>query len=574
MIRNEERGGRAADVLAALALIACLAFLLWKAPYGYVSGDESFYLSVPYRLIQGDALMADEWNPSQLSGFMLYPAMRLYLALSGSTEGIYLVFRYIFAVAQTLAGAYIYVRMRRISPVPALVGALIFTLYAPLNIGALSYNSMTLMLLAAACVTLATTRGGRWDAVLAGLLFAGAVLGNPYVLALYALYCLAVLLMRLRKRDCAGMPDGCLAPGFWLFFTLGAALPAAMLLVFILSRCSLSAALAALPRIMNDPEHDSASLGYRLFKYAESLYGNAWRPEITGLWLLAATAMALDRGRTRRRLVYLIPALLSCALYYSYYLLRDLTINYLMYPLTLLGGFAYFLCREKDTRPFRYIYLPGLGCSLCMHFASNLALASIGTAMTVCCLAAYYYILRLAGELWRDAVAGGRVLRRLAALALGCVLLAQLGLIAALRSKNTFWDGDTGTLDCIIEQGPQRGVRTSERYYTHAKRLMDCTAPVRETEQEYTLYFSTDSWLYLMDDARMASYSGWVSYIRQEAIIARLAAYWELHPEKLPERLFLNDGMLDRESFVSALGIEDWTVTETAAGDILSRGEQ
>ena len=121
MDRLETQGAkRNIDILAALALLACLVLLLWKAPFGYVSADESFYLTVPYRLIQGDALLVDEWHPSQLSGVLLYPALRLYLALSGSTEGIYLSFRYIYAVAQVMAAAYIYLRLRRISPLAGL----------------------------------------------------------------------------------------------------------------------------------------------------------------------------------------------------------------------------------------------------------------------------------------------------------------------------------------------------------------------------------------------------------------------------------------------------------------------
>ena len=41
--------------------------------------DEGFYLTIPYRLIQGDCLLVDEWHVSQLAGFLLIPVLKLYL---------------------------------------------------------------------------------------------------------------------------------------------------------------------------------------------------------------------------------------------------------------------------------------------------------------------------------------------------------------------------------------------------------------------------------------------------------------------------------------------------------------
>lgn len=66
---------------------------MFIARFGIKTVDESFYLSVPYRLLNGDAVFTDEWHVSQLSGLLLLLTMKLFLSVVGSTEGIILFFR-------------------------------------------------------------------------------------------------------------------------------------------------------------------------------------------------------------------------------------------------------------------------------------------------------------------------------------------------------------------------------------------------------------------------------------------------------------------------------------------------
>ena len=69
------------DLFFAILCAAIIVFFVYIAQYGYNGYDESFYLTVPYRLVQGDTLLRDEWHPSQLVGFIMYPVMWLYMNL-------------------------------------------------------------------------------------------------------------------------------------------------------------------------------------------------------------------------------------------------------------------------------------------------------------------------------------------------------------------------------------------------------------------------------------------------------------------------------------------------------------
>ena len=73
-----------------IVLILADSLMFWKTKYGYGGNDESFYLTIAHRLVKGDAMLADEWHMSQMSGIFIYPIMKFYLRLIPSTEGILL----------------------------------------------------------------------------------------------------------------------------------------------------------------------------------------------------------------------------------------------------------------------------------------------------------------------------------------------------------------------------------------------------------------------------------------------------------------------------------------------------
>lgn len=130
------------SVFFAVMMAAVTGFLIWKAPYGFHMSDEAFYLATPYRYLQGDALLAEEWFPTLFSSFLLCPLLRLYLLIKPTTEGIIVNFRYIYVFFHILTAVFIYCRLVRRSPVAAAGAALAYALYTPYNIMALSYNSM------------------------------------------------------------------------------------------------------------------------------------------------------------------------------------------------------------------------------------------------------------------------------------------------------------------------------------------------------------------------------------------------------------------------------------------------
>ena len=322
-------------------------------------------------------MLTHEWHPGQLFGFLLLPVFSLFMAINGSTDGVFLFLRILFVATQFIGAVYIYVRLRRFQPIGVLLSSLSLLLYAPLQIMSLSYNTMGILLLSATCATMLTGRRINFAAPFSGLLFAGAVLCCPYLVLIYIAYSICSLVPAIRKK--LDMPA--FAPGYWLRFSGGCAALATAFFIFLLLRCSFDELFTTIPLILNDPEHPKESFAFIIFKYLESLYGNYFFTNVyyniisASIAPLLAIIMLIDKKRIEHRLFYIIPTMLLTASFFVYYIFNNRTVNNLMFPLNILGFFSYFLLKQKDTRPFVLLFLPGIMYSFCIPVCRLLFLA-------------------------------------------------------------------------------------------------------------------------------------------------------------------------------------------------------
>ena len=185
------------DLFWGIPFLLVTVLIFWRCRFGIPDVDESFYLTVPYRLLQGDGLFTQEWHLSQMAGVLLLPFVWLYRLLFGSMDGIFLAMRYLCCIVMIITGIFLYVRLKPFNRAGAAIASVAFTLYIPFGISALSYNSMGIITLTVAMVIVLSARKRiRLQFFIAGALFAAAVLCNPYLLLLYIGYALFVVIRR------------------------------------------------------------------------------------------------------------------------------------------------------------------------------------------------------------------------------------------------------------------------------------------------------------------------------------------------------------------------------------------
>lgn len=546
---------RAYDICLILFLAAALPFLLWKCRYGYGALDEPFYLTLAQRLSGGDALLSEEWNLSQLSGFLLLPFYRFHRLLFASTEGIVLHFRYFYVVTQLLTGCLLYCLLRRYR-FGAVAAVSVFVLFTPYDIMALSYNTLGLMSMALCLAFLSCEKRPRLCSAAAGFFFAAAVLCNPYLISLYLLVLCGFVLIwifTLISKNNNPKTHFSNEKVDFIFFTLGAAVLALLFLLFVMFRAGFSEIFSNLTHILNDPEHASRSFYAVVHSYCYTLF-ITFRSFLLP-WLVVLLIALTDRNRYQNGWMYFcLTALLTAIAILTRIPYIQTDYNYIMFPGAACGLSAYLLTPHKDHRPFIRIWLPGMLYTFCLAWASNQGENAVCMGMPVVLIGSILLIREFLKQTPKQA---GRYAGKLP-LGIALLLLAsQLSAQCYAKSVHAFWEPSVDELHVELTQGPLKGLRTTEEHANAYYTLLTDIAGYADNG-ETVLFLTSSPWCYLYADRPYGTYSSWISTLSSSAdtnadelLLARLNEYYTLHPDRIPQDIYIAKNDLWEFSFLS-----------------------
>ena len=555
LIREKKR---ICDLSFGALFVFSIAFMLWKAPYGFHFSDEAYYLTVPYRMIQGDVLFRDMWDIRQFSMLPTLPLMQVYLKTAGSTESMVLHFRYIYILFHAAFSLWLYFILRRSFPAGAVFAAAVYLLFSPINIMQFSYNTYGIGFLTISGALLSENR----KSVLAGVLYALAVLSCPFAAVLFFVFSAAVAVKRNREKNVQ-----------WLLFTLGVVASALVFLGFVQLTAGLGEMIKALPEFFNDPTHPVDGVAGRLIDlFRELLTKKIPVTAVLGVQLAAITVYCLSGKKKSLRAWLCIPTAAAVVFGMLYEMRTDRWINCLMVPITYAGLTAYVLSEKKNRAVLRFLYIPGLIYGACVFMSSDLGYMTMSGAFTAAAVAAVVFIAQLALELYEQSDRAAK----LGALALAAVLVCQLASQLWYRKNFCFSElYNTSQMTETVDKGSGKGEKTSvEAINYEFWQVWDSSEKVRECEGEYVLYFTKDCWLYLEDEKRCAAQSAWIQmgYTVEEA--ERLVNFWEKHPEKIPDAIYVSAETENAEKVVEILDPGHYNVERNPRGYTMLRSRK
>ena len=80
------------SILPLILVLVCAAVMLRSAFTG-LEIDEEYALSLGYRLVSGDRLFYDMWEPHQLSSLPAAALLAVFIGITGGTTGVLVFFR-------------------------------------------------------------------------------------------------------------------------------------------------------------------------------------------------------------------------------------------------------------------------------------------------------------------------------------------------------------------------------------------------------------------------------------------------------------------------------------------------
>ena len=194
--------------------------------------DEEYQLMMGYRILRGDRLFREMWEPHQTSAFLCAGLMWIYKTLTGTYTGILLFLRLCTTFIQIALGRYLYrILSKLLDRNYALLCALIYFNSVPKNIQIPDFSNMqlwfftlTVLLLMQYYLPAEPERKKKGFLVfIAGICMALEVLSYPSCIILFPFFliCIYRYSKQTRWRDIGLFCGACaVSAGIWLFMVL------------------------------------------------------------------------------------------------------------------------------------------------------------------------------------------------------------------------------------------------------------------------------------------------------------------------------------------------------------------
>lgn len=566
-----EKKERYVNYLFTAMMIAVELLLLWTVRYGYGGNDESFYLTTAHRLTKGDSLLSQEWHLAQMSSFIVYPFMKIYLMFYGTTEGILLNFRLIFLAVKSVIAVAMFILLKKRYQYSAVFAVMVFMLFTPYNLLQLCYNSMGLIFLLLSGVLLISCeiKGTYWKTklILSGVSLAVAVLNCPYLVIVYVgLFIAAFILYFVQKKK-----DYLYGLGM---ITIGCGIMAILFAAFVLSRASVSEIICNLPEMMKDPAHPVKSVPRMMLM----LIGDVaqFYPVACCAFFLEILLITIDGiwnrkkhgiKRVRFQSVYLWGMLI--VVIYSTLILFQKTVfyyNLIMFPPVFLGTIFVYISiwngewQKVDKRAI-ILGLYGIVYSILLELSSDNLLTIVSCGMAITSIAT----ILLMGNYIKQKniqVAYGKVL-------VAFFVFTQIGALFYSVTHHAYWEDSVAELNVKVNRGPLKGVITSEEHAQEYYNTIDDLEWFKQKEPGNFVYFSEKPYTYLYMDMSYGTHSGSSGDFNTHCMLD--IAYFKLHPEKIPDYIYVEKKYVESAEVYEASKDYGYSVKELQYGYALEK---
>lgn len=524
-------------VLLILSLLATIK--IWIIGLGV---DEEYAVTMAYRIVSEDRMFLEMWEPHQTSGFLSALLIKLYMGVTGSTDGVILYLRMAGTCLQALISVFLYRTLKReFREEVCFAAAVFFYNTLPKWIQTPEFANMLVWFGTMTFLCLFryyTSYGGKYGSIWlvgAGSCLCGVVLAYPSCILAVPVILLGIWMIRKDRR---GLKEAAAILGTCMVLGTG-------YLLFFLMHMSLEEFLYGLGQMTVDGSH-SAGLSERFMAYVQEML--RLLPYVLASLAAGIAAAAAVPGLRSLRCALSAVITAALAVQMLYWLGGG---EYLQTPLLYFHGlyFAgiilYFAGKGKEKPDFlnRVLFWTGSAAGgaiwLSALVITNTTISVTGSYLMPGILTGLV-LLAGQGEEERDGAEKTQKIQNAGGRAFGGILYQ--GMVLCLLGVTLF---AKGFLICSVEgrkdnvmsfvrqkalSGPAKNIycRYMDGYsYNEAAGLL----------KEYTegnrsvLYVGQHSLYYMLGEQTIGNYST----ISTPTFDERLVEYWERYPEHMPE---------------------------------------
>lgn len=583
---------RKEDWFFCIALLCCLAFhltLIW-APHRLF--DETFYPTVPYRLIKGDSLIQHEWHLTQFSAVFLYFPVRLWLLIKSSTDGIYLYLRFVYILAQTCAAIVIY-KFFRNKGIWAAVASIMFYILIPYRTYALSYTSMLALFylfFSLSLFSIYKTHSMK-SYISAGFFYGCCCVNNPIFCIFFMLYLVLCILWQkneiiinllsniytiksiekkkpkktqkkgfIKEKNKAIEKKERLILGFKtyncffckkaiMYTSIGlSAIAIISVIFFFATGGTLSSLFKNFENLMQSSEYFTTSKGAWIQKSFD--FKNAINfISLNKVFLLPALLFAIFIDKKKKTNIHRVTFLFASFALSTLFVVgmskaEENTAFFYSLPFTFFSFVCYILTEKKQTDLFYCIWCPCIAAATLSGFASNTLFYSSSAICAISNIVGVFFV----SNLFKEMTTNYKVDRKLNSKEISKKIISiagQITIILAICLQLTFscftiqQNSNTHKNNSSYKSvsGPLKGMFFTEENYIAYESILKNLDYIKETsnENDPLLILGNLNWIYMYSERPFATYSAY--YLGLE--IEPLANYYKENPEKIPKHIYI-----------------------------------
>ncbi len=542
--------------------------------------DESFYVSIPYRIVNGDSLIQHEWHLSQFSSLFSFLPVYIWTAIKGSTEGIFIFLRCTYLLIHTVIAVIIYTFFRKYGKW-AILASMMFYMQVSYRTLAISYQSMfvAFLLLLSLCIVSIYQKESVRIYILAGVCFGCCCVCNPIFCLTFALYLVGCFLWTrrqeiirkiiriwsygtdkkgkkltkrqkreqkqqvhevfpgLEKYNCFFSKDAV------LMFSCGVFIVAIIAVVFFFATGgTIESITDNIENLLGSSEYGIASDSI-LSKFLETAAyftrANLGMPFILPIIFIA---LLFDKKKkdNKHRFAYLFISMIWTIIFIlGTVTYREIDLYAISLPFCVFSTICYLMTENKNKVLFRCMYIPCLIGTFFQYLAANTHLAVIGVVLAVNNVAGVFFAM----DLWKEIKFASKensettTAKNFSHL---CRNVIIVGLCVQVLLYVTYYqDGripGKGAIKATV--GPYSGLyMTEEEYDQYYKEISDMDVIKSISYEDEPVYLASyNNWMYLYLDRPMATYTTWY---RGSLDREQLIRYYRENPKMIPEYIYV-----------------------------------
>lgn len=255
------------NILTLTILLVLSVFAIVKTIFVSFDIDEGYAIAQAYRMVQGDHLVANMWEPHQFSGYFSAIFVWFFLKITGGAIGIVVFLRIVGTLIHLLIGLYFIYTFRQM--VPHHIQILLFLLHMNflpkwLQIPEFELMSYWFLLLSGCFMWKFFSQKKRsLYLILLGLCMLLQVANYPTLIFLYPIYMYG--LFKMSERPIREM----------IISTLAALIPGICFIAYLFSYMDFKTFQIAIKNILSDPSHATVKISSKILSYGIELLVDA-----------------------------------------------------------------------------------------------------------------------------------------------------------------------------------------------------------------------------------------------------------------------------------------------------------